>query len=153
MTTKEQPMKNKKSIPPEEHVSTARKLARRDFLKVSGSGLFILFAPGTFSQMAFAQPGRGYPTDLNAYLKIGADGRVSLFCSKIEMGQGIFTSMAQMLAEELDVELDSDQALRLEEVSRVDLGFPHNFLSDPNILDIVSGGSWEQVLNHRPGTI
>ncbi|MEJ2546490.1 MAG: aldo/keto reductase, partial [Gemmatimonadota bacterium] len=53
----------------------------------------------------------------------------------------------------LDVELDSDQLLRLEEVSRVDLGFPHNFLSDPNILDIVSGGSWEQVLNHRPGTV
>jgi len=53
----------------------------------------------------------------------------------------------------LDVELDSDQLLRLEEVSRVDLGFPHNFLSDPNILDIVSGGSWEQVLNHRPGAV
>lgn len=107
MANKEQSIKNKKSIPPEEHVSTARKLARRDFLKVSGSGLFILFAPGTFGQMAFAQPGRGYPTDLNAYLKIGADGRVSLFCSKIEMGQGIITSMAQMLAEELDVSPDS----------------------------------------------
>ncbi len=85
----------------------AKKLARRDFLKVSGSGLFILFVPGTFGQMALAQPGRGYPADLNAYLRIGEDGRVSLFCSKIEMGQGIITSMAQMLAEELDVSMDS----------------------------------------------
>ncbi len=51
--------------------------------------------------------GRTYPTDFNAYLKIGEDGRVSLYCSKIEMGQGIITSMAQMLAEELDVSMDS----------------------------------------------
>ncbi|MEJ2481935.1 MAG: aldo/keto reductase [Gemmatimonadota bacterium] len=53
----------------------------------------------------------------------------------------------------LDVELDSDQLGRLEEVSRVDLGFPHNFLSDPNIRDIVSGGTWEQLLHHRPGRV
>lgn len=82
-------------------------LSRRDFLKISGSGLFIFFAPGTFGDIASQQRGRGYPTDLNAYLKIGEDNRVSLYCSKIEMGQGIFTSMAQMLAEELDVSLDS----------------------------------------------
>ncbi|MCL7937860.1 MAG: aldo/keto reductase [marine benthic group bacterium] len=53
----------------------------------------------------------------------------------------------------LDVELDADQLERLEEVSRIDLGFPHNFLSDPNILDIVSGGTWEQISNHRPGKV
>ncbi|MCL7967123.1 MAG: aldo/keto reductase [marine benthic group bacterium] len=53
----------------------------------------------------------------------------------------------------LDVELDPDQLERLEEVSRIDLGFPHNFLSDPNILDIVSGGTWEQISNHRPGKV
>jgi nicotinate dehydrogenase subunit B len=80
-----------------------RHLSRRDFLRVAGSGLFIFFAPGTFGEMVLPQPGRGYPTDINAYLKIGEDGRVSLFCSKIEMGQGIITSMVQMLAEELDV--------------------------------------------------
>jgi nicotinate dehydrogenase subunit B len=84
-----------------------RHLSRRDFLRVAGSGLFIFFAPETFGEIAQPQRGRGYPTDLNAYLKIGEDGRVSLFCSKIEMGQGIITSMRQMLAEELDVSLDS----------------------------------------------
>ena len=88
-------------------VSADRQLSRRDFLKISGSGLFIFFTKGTFGAMALQQRGRAYPTDLNAYLKIGDDGRVSLFCSKIEMGQGIITSMAQMLAEELDVALDS----------------------------------------------
>ncbi len=88
-------------------VSAGRQLSRRDFLKISGSGVFIFFTRETFGAIALQQRGRGYPTDFNAYLKIGDDGRVSLFCSKIEMGQGIITSMAQMLAEELDVTLDS----------------------------------------------
>ena len=51
----------------------------------------------------------------------------------------------------LDVRLTDDQLARLDEVSRVDLGFPHNFVTDPNILDLVSGGSWERLDNHRRG--
>jgi isoquinoline 1-oxidoreductase len=81
--------------------------SRREFLRTTGSGLFIFLVPGTAYDIALQPRRRGYPSDLNAYLKIGEDGRVSLFCSKIEMGQGIFTSMAQMLAEELDVSLNS----------------------------------------------
>jgi isoquinoline 1-oxidoreductase len=87
--------------------SDDQQLSRRDFLKISGCGVFVFFSSGLYSTIDIQQRGRGYPTDFNAYLKIGDDGRVSLFCSKIEMGQGIITSMAQMLAEELDVTLDS----------------------------------------------
>jgi nicotinate dehydrogenase subunit B len=87
--------------------SAGRQLSRRDFLKLSGSGVFIFFTPAVFGALTPQQRGRSYPTDFNAYLKIGDDGRVSLYCSKIEMGQGIITSMAQMLAEELDVKLES----------------------------------------------
>ena len=88
-------------------IPAGRQLSRREFLKISGNGVFIFFTSGTFGAIALQQPGRDYPTNYKAYLKIGDDGRVSLFCSKIEMGQGIITSMAQMLAEELDVKLDS----------------------------------------------
>ena len=87
--------------------SVDRQFSRRDFLRVSGNGIFIFFVAGAFGAPAMQTRGRTYPTDFNAYLKIGDDGRVSLFCSKIEMGQGIITSMAQMLAEELDVALDA----------------------------------------------
>ena len=87
--------------------SAGRQFSRRDFLKISGSGVFIFFNTGAIGAIALQPRRSGYPTDFNAYLKIGDDGRVSLFCSKIEMGQGIITSMAQMLAEELDVTLDS----------------------------------------------
>ncbi|UCF98407.1 MAG: xanthine dehydrogenase family protein molybdopterin-binding subunit, partial [Spirochaetaceae bacterium] len=81
---------------------------RRDFLKVTG-GIVVFFTVG--GPIAVAQDrsrqGRGSPGDFNAYLRIGEDGRVTCFTGKIEMGQGIITSLAQMLADELDVALES----------------------------------------------
>ena len=101
-------MSEEQYFPKSDHlVPPARQLSRRDFLKISGCGVFIFLTPGAFGALTLQQRGRSYPTDFNAYLKIGEDGRVALYCSKIEMGQGIITSMAQMLAEELDVSLDS----------------------------------------------
>ena len=54
-------------------------------------------------------PGRskGAGGDFNAYLKIGDDGRITCFTGKVELGQGIITSLAQTAAEELDVSLDA----------------------------------------------
>ncbi len=82
-------------------------LDRRAFLKLAGSGVFILISAGDlpgFDQERGGQ--RSYPGDLNAYLKIGADGRVTCFSGKIEMGQENTTALAQMLAEELEVPFD-----------------------------------------------
>ncbi len=89
-----------------EEISKATQIGRRDFLKLTGGGLFILFSTGNLFNLQ-QRRSRGYPDDFNAYLKIGEDGRVTCFCPKIEMGQGIYTSFAQMLAEELDVSLNS----------------------------------------------
>ena len=50
--------------------------------------------------------GQEIPTDFNAFLMIREDGRVSCFTGKIEMGQGVVTSLAQMLADELDISFD-----------------------------------------------
>jgi len=80
-------------------------LDRREFLKLMGGEIVVFFTPGD-SLGAQYRRRRGYPEDFNAYLRIGEDGRVSCFTGKIEMGQGIHTSLAQMLAEELDVRLD-----------------------------------------------
>jgi isoquinoline 1-oxidoreductase len=79
---------------------------RRDFLRITGAGIFVFFTIGKLEARFQGRRGRSYPADFNAYLKIGEDGRVSCFTGKIEMGQGIITSLAQMLAEELDVALD-----------------------------------------------
>jgi CO/xanthine dehydrogenase Mo-binding subunit len=82
-------------------------LNRRDFFKLVGGGITIFFTLGEPLSIPGQRSGRQYPDDFNAYLRIGEDGRVSCFTGKIEMGQGIITSLAQMLAEELDVSLDS----------------------------------------------
>lgn len=76
---------------------------RREFLRRAGGGVVMLVAA---QWPALAQDARRlYPEDFNAYLVIGRDGRVTVFSGKIEMGQGVITSQAQMLAEELGVEL------------------------------------------------
>lgn len=85
-------------------------ISRRDFLKSAGSGIFILFSAGDpiFAwQERQARPQRGAPTDFNAYLKIAENGRVSCYVGKVEIGQGVVTSLAQMLADELDVSIES----------------------------------------------
>lgn len=82
----------------------AKRISRRQFLKLSGGVvIFISFGP----RPLLAQGRRGYPDDFNAYLRIGEDGRVTVFSGKIEMGQGIMTSLAQMAAEDLGVPLES----------------------------------------------
>jgi len=83
-------------------------LDRRGFLKVLGGGIVILFWAGVFPAQAArpGSPGQELPTDFNAYLRIAPDGAVSCFTGKIEMGQGVITSLAQMLADELDLPLE-----------------------------------------------
>jgi nicotinate dehydrogenase subunit B len=80
-------------------------LDRRTFCRMLGGGIVVLVTVKP-SQL-FGQARRGYPEDPNAYLRIDETGRVTLFSGKIEMGQGIHTSLAQMAAEELSVPLDS----------------------------------------------
>lgn len=79
---------------------------RRDFIKITSGGIFIFFTLKDVSVFAQQSQQHNLPTDFNAFLKIGEDGRISCFTGKIEMGQGVITSLAQMLADELDVELD-----------------------------------------------
>jgi len=45
--------------------------------------------------------------DFNAYLRIAEDGRVTVYTGKIEMGQDVVTSLAQMAADELGVALEA----------------------------------------------
>jgi nicotinate dehydrogenase subunit B len=96
---------------------------RRDFMKFFGGGIIIFFAAG--SPLAAQQgppgapgqsrpPGMGGPmgmgaaaADLNAYLKIGEDGQITVFSGKIEQGQANTTALAQMAAEELGVSMNS----------------------------------------------
>ena len=78
-------------------------LDRRDFLKRMGGGLVLTFSLSDYTLITGLEQPRDLEQDLNSYLQIKDNGRVSLLTGKIEMGQGVITSLAQMLADELDV--------------------------------------------------
>ena len=80
-------------------------MQRRDFFKILGGGIFIFFQPWSLFDL-FGLPAdqrRSLPKDYNAFLQIAEDGTVTCFTGKIEMGQGIITSLPQMMADELNV--------------------------------------------------
>src|SRR3954465_13641030 len=80
--------------------------SRRDFLKTSGA-LIILFSFNNLNgQTAARLPGSLNANRLlNAWLRIDPDGSVTIFSGKIELGQGIGTALAQIAADELDVDM------------------------------------------------
>jgi isoquinoline 1-oxidoreductase len=82
---------------------------RRDFLKLLGTGVIVYFtwgeSHGQEAKNFWAAKGTGI--GFNAYIKVGENGRIICFTGKVELGQGIITSLAQTAAEELDVSLDS----------------------------------------------
>lgn len=87
---------------------TSFSVNRREFLKILGGGIIILFSTDiTFALQRGRRRGNRLPSDYNAFLRIGEDGKVTCFTGKIEMGQGIMTSLAQTLADELEVPLES----------------------------------------------
>jgi len=74
---------------------------RRDFLKASaavGGGLVLEFS---FPLLAHAATGAS-PTEVNAWIVIHPDDRVVIRIARSEMGQGTYTALAQLVAEELD---------------------------------------------------
>ena len=81
-------------------------LSRRQFLR--GAGVLIvsfnLFPPGSklFAQTPLPD-GELDPQSLDSWLAISPDGTVTFFTSKVEIGTGIQTALAQIIAEELDV--------------------------------------------------
>jgi len=84
-----------------DHARTAE-LSRRRFLAVSlvaGGGMLL-----GFSLRADSQSQKPAPRP-NAFVRIDRDGRVTLILPYVEMGQGAYTSQAQILAEELEVDL------------------------------------------------
>jgi len=81
--------------------------SRREFLKTSGALVILFSLNDSFSQSTPARlPGSlNGNRMLNAWLRIDPDGSVTIFSGKIELGQGIGTALAQIAADELDVEL------------------------------------------------
>src|SRR3990170_4526191 len=84
--------------------------SRRSVLKGAGALVVSIGTPVGIDTVlginaAFAQGARPplTPDQLSSYIAVNADGSVSAFFGKMDMGQGLFVAIGQMVAEELDV--------------------------------------------------
>lgn len=92
---------------------TSAGLSRRAFVKGSGA-LIVAFsaarlagdlgiAPGSAAAQGINGPGSA---DLDSWIAINADGSVTAYTGKCELGTGLFTAQTQLVAEELSVPID-----------------------------------------------
>ena len=94
--------------------SDAARSTRRDFLKGAGSvgavALTIGFEWSGSTRRALAAagaPAAAAAFTPNAFLRIGADNSVTVIAKHVEMGQGAYTGLATIVAEELDADWTS----------------------------------------------
>jgi len=90
-----------------ENPAKITELSRRDFLRgtaLVGGGLLIGLNVGGHRIEAAAQAAAGATFAPNAFLRIGSDDSILILAKNDEMGQGIFTAIAQILGEELEVD-------------------------------------------------
>src|SRR5215831_2117849 len=73
----------------------------------AGGGFLLAWHLGALPRvLAAAAQERGTTFAPNAFIRVGSDGRVTLVMNQVEMGQGTYTSMPMLMAEELEVGLD-----------------------------------------------
>src|SRR5712671_948889 len=81
--------------------------SRRDFLKTSGALVLAFYLPRSLSQSG---PGRTVGAGVsstfepNAFVRIGTDNTVTVIVKHLEMGQGTYTGLPTLVAEELDAD-------------------------------------------------
>lgn len=78
-------------------------LGRRGFLGSAGALVLGMVLPGPARREMLAAAQGAPTTAVNAWIQIGTDESITLFISCAEMGQGIMTGLAQILAEDLMV--------------------------------------------------
>ncbi len=112
-------------------LSNDLKLGRRDFLKgslLASGGLLIGVTLTGCGKAAPVGPG-GSPV---AWLHIGGDNSITIIIDKSEMGQGVYTSLPMLIADELDVPLSMVKV----EFAPADKAFINVFLGT-----MITGGS------------
>src|SRR5688500_20384453 len=92
--------------------STDKNISRRNFIKVSGiTGAaltlgFYLPANAKEVEILKRETADNIGIEMNAWISIDTSGKVTIINHRAEMGQGSFQSVPQIIAEELEVNLD-----------------------------------------------
>lgn len=101
-------------------------LSRRQFLKGTGALIvsFNLFPPlpPLFAQSTVGPGIDADPTQLDSWLAVAQDGTVTVFTGKVDLGTGVETALAQIVAEELDVPFGRIHMIGLDTTKAINQG-------------------------------
>lgn len=112
-------------------------LSRRVFLKTSGVLVVSFGAGALMERVGFA---RGHfdtrashidPAQLDSWIAVGADGIVTAYTGKCELGQGMLTAQTQLVAEELCVPVDCVRLVMCDTAVTPDQGTTSGSQSTP----------------------
>src|SRR4249920_2165319 len=131
----------KASTTPEARVALDRgQWSRRAFLKGTGV-LIVSFAAGSVldsTGTVLVQGAQGFngfngqgSSQLDSWIAIAADGRVTAYTGKAELGQGLFTAQTQLIAEELGVAIDRVTLVQCDTATTPDQGTTSGSQSHP----------------------
>ena len=104
-------------------------ISRRSLLKVAGALVVSVGMPVSLETLlsissAAAQAAKPplLPSELDSFIAINTDGSVSAFFGKMDMGQGLFTAIGQIVAEELDVPFNQVKVIMGDTATSVNQG-------------------------------
>jgi CO/xanthine dehydrogenase Mo-binding subunit len=100
-------------------------LNRRQFLKTTGALIigFNLFPPSSVSAQSMVEPAADAdPKELDSWLAMAPDGTVTVYSGKVDLGTGVETALAQIVAEELDVSFRQVHMVSLDTAKAIDQG-------------------------------
>ncbi len=75
-------------------------ITRRDLLKLSGLTLSVMLMPEGYRILKAQEVPRRYAPNL--WINLSRDNYLTVLVNKSEMGQGVYTGLAMLVAEELD---------------------------------------------------
>ena len=104
-------------------MTAAFSFRRRDLLKGAGA-LIVGFNLGLNShvRLASASPGSRDPKDANAWIVINNDETAQIYLGKVELGQGNGTTLLQLVAEELDLDMTRLSAVQVDTAHSMNQG-------------------------------
>src|SRR5881296_879795 len=138
-------------------------ISRRDFIKGSGA-LIIGFSMGGLAPRLGAAPAQALPPEFNgpgsnqldSWIAIGADGNVTAYTGKCELGHGLYTAQTQLIAEELSVPFERVKLIQCDTALTPDQGTTSGAQSHPTNFNQASlalaGATAREALLQRAST-
>jgi isoquinoline 1-oxidoreductase len=87
--------------------TSGRGINRRNFIKLLGGGIAVVITYSELNGLSKTLSSKPDEGSIAAWIQIQENGKISVFTGKVEVGQNIRTSLAQVVAEELSVPVDS----------------------------------------------